>query len=50
MNKYIIDLGVYGLMVTEIALAKNVKNPYAINFDTDSITVSTSLGWLGGES
>lgn len=50
MNKYIILLGVFGLMTTNIAKAQNFKDPYAVNFDADSIKVSTSLGWLGGGS
>lgn len=50
MNKYIMFFGVLGLMATDIAQAKNVNDPYIINFDADSITVSTSLGFLGGES
>ena len=50
MNKHIIVLGVFGLMTTVVARAQSLKDPYAINFDADSIVVSTSLGWLGGES
>lgn len=50
MNKYIIVFGVFSSMVTDIAMAQNVKDLYVVNFDADSITVKTSLGWLGGES
>ncbi|MGW9797013.1 hypothetical protein ACUW9M_005300 [Serratia sp. 121840015-2] len=46
MNKYMIALGILGLTATNIALAQNEKGPYAVNFDADSVTVSTSLGWL----
>jgi outer membrane protease len=45
-----IALDVFGLRATNVALAKKVRDPYAINFDAGSITVSTSLGWLCGES
>lgn len=39
-----------GLVVTEETLAQSKKDPYAGNFDSESLTISTSLGWLGGES
>ncbi|UFK37678.1 omptin family outer membrane protease [Pectobacterium parvum] len=45
MNNYMIALGILGLMATNVTLAQNEKEPSA-----DSITVSTSLGWLAGES
>ncbi|MBF0693370.1 omptin family outer membrane protease [Providencia alcalifaciens] len=50
MNKYIIALSILGLSVTNATQAQNEKEPYAVNFAADSITVNTSLGWLGGES
>lgn len=50
MNKCIIITGFVGLMLTNVTLAQNDKVPHAINFTADSITASTSLGWLGGES
>nr|WP_232036939.1 omptin family outer membrane protease [Serratia marcescens] len=37
-------------MATNVALAQDEKGPHAVNFDADGVTVSTSLGWLGGES
>lgn len=45
-----IALGVLGLAASNIAQAQNEKQPSSVNFTADSITVSTSLGWLGGES
>lgn len=50
MNEYMIALGILGLAATNVTLAQNEKGPYAVNFAADSITVNTSLGWLGGES
>lgn len=50
MNKHMIVLCILGLTATNVALAQNEKGPYAVNFDADSVAVSTSLGWLGGES
>jgi len=50
MNKYLITLGVFGLIVSDISLAKNINDPYAINLTPDSITISSSIGWLGGQS
>ncbi len=50
MNKYVIASGFLSLMVTDTVLAQEVEDPYAVNFSADSITVSTSLGWLEGES
>lgn len=50
MNKYMAAFGILGLTATNVALAQHENGPYAVNFSADSITVSTSLGWLGGES
>jgi plasminogen activator len=50
MKKYMIAFGFFCLMATDTALAQNAKGPYAVNFDADSVTASTSLGWLGGGS
>ncbi|MGP3221087.1 omptin family outer membrane protease [Serratia bockelmannii] len=50
MKKHVIALIVLGLAAPVAGLAENVKNPYSVSFEPDSVTVSTSLGWLGGES
>lgn len=50
MNRLLIIFGVFGLAATNITLAQNEEEPYAVNLAADSITVNTSLGWLGGES
>lgn len=50
MKKYMISLFLFAFTETVTARAENIKDPHAMSFDTDSITISTSLGWLGGES
>lgn len=50
MNRYMIAPGIPGLTATDITLAHNEKDPYAVNFAADSITVNASPGWPGGES
>lgn len=50
MKRYTIALGILGLTATDATIAQNVNGPYIINFDAESVTITTSLGWLGGES
>ncbi|EMP6174914.1 omptin family outer membrane protease [Citrobacter amalonaticus] len=40
----------FGVAFTNNILAKNAAVPDVVNFSPDSVIVSTSLGWLGGES
>ena len=49
MMKYIIAFFL-NLIAIDTALAEHEKNSSVAGFGVDSITVNTSMGWLGGES
>lgn len=50
MKKYKIAVGVLSLVAVNLAIAQTTTNRNVINFDANSVTVSTSLGFLGTKS